>query len=462
MALKRYYLSEDQYDYFIRLFRGAKQLSWFQLEKKDTYTCWCADIDFENIPEKDRQKLGEEYDACLERLKREVQTEPPVSSLPPVAPPSAPTLSIGRVKKKKRKRRGMKFIVSSVLGSVLTVFMTANYINAPSEGTLKKPPDFMDLLQENVSTTVKTEVSKIRVSELLSQCQEHLKAKRLTTGKKGTALNCYREVLRLEPHNTQARAGLQNIEMEYVMWAKKALQIGNLDKVSQYLGGLERVNPESSDLAALRQEIAGSEAPKENDAEQSVTGSDVEAKIEPPPDATTDTIVGSNAKIEPLDIEVRKKTPDAKIENAGVIIQAPDSRIMALLNQCQKHIKAKRLTTGNDTALACYREVLRLDPDNTEAYTGLQKMERQYVLWTNKALRAGRLKKARQYVAGLERMNSRSSDLNGLKNRLAELEKPRSKKTRPKVSVQTRKTYQTTEDLTDMSLGTGFNQQEGQ
>lgn len=442
MALKRYYLSEDQYDYFIRLFRRARQLSWFQFEKKDTYTCWCADIDFEDIPEKDRQKLGEECDACLERLKREVRTVPPVSSSPSPAPPR-PTLSIGRVKKKKRK--GMRFIISSVLSSVLVIFMTAYSVNAPSEskGLPKRSPEFMDLLQESVSATAKTEILKARVSELLGQCQGHIEAKRLTTGKEGTALDCYREVLRLEPHNAQAREGLQNIEMKYVLWAKKAFQIGNLEKVRLYLEGLERVNPGSPDLAALRKDIAGPETSEEKDVEPPVTDSDVKVKIKP------------------SGVEVGKKTPDAKTESAGVSARIPDSRIMALLDQCQEHIKAKRLTTGNDTALGCYQEVLRLDPDNSEAHTGLQGMEMQYVLWAKKALRAGRLKKARQYVAGLERVNSRSSDLKGLKKHLAKLETPRSEKARPKVSAKNRKTYQTNEDLTNLSLGTGFNQQEG-
>jgi len=87
------------------------------------------------------------------------------------------------------------------------------------------------------------------VSKLLRECNQHLKANRLTSGDGGTALECYQEVLKMEPTNVKALAGLEKIEARYVKWAKRALEKGQKDKAKRYLASLRVVNPESPSLA---------------------------------------------------------------------------------------------------------------------------------------------------------------------------------------------------------------------
>ena len=88
-------------------------------------------------------------------------------------------------------------------------------------------------------------VAAPNVSQLLRECKQHLKANRLTSGKEGTALSCYQEVLKIEPANKKAIAGLKTIEKRYGKWAKRALQKGQKNKVKQYLTSLHKVNPQS-------------------------------------------------------------------------------------------------------------------------------------------------------------------------------------------------------------------------
>ncbi|MDM8557998.1 tetratricopeptide repeat protein [Candidatus Parabeggiatoa sp. HSG14] len=89
------------------------------------------------------------------------------------------------------------------------------------------------------------------VSQLLKQCENHLKANRLTSGLGGTALVCYEEVLDKEPSNAKALAGIEEIEARYAKWAKRALNRGQKNKAKQYLASLRQVNPESPILAEL-------------------------------------------------------------------------------------------------------------------------------------------------------------------------------------------------------------------
>jgi len=101
------------------------------------------------------------------------------------------------------------------------------------------------------------------VAELLQECKAHFQAKRLTSGEGGTALDCYRAVLKKEPDNRDALTGLQTIENSYKAWAETALQENQLDKVKLFIANLEKVNPKSQSLVPLKKAL--------EDVEQSPT-----------------------------------------------------------------------------------------------------------------------------------------------------------------------------------------------
>jgi len=88
-----------------------------------------------------------------------------------------------------------------------------------------------------------------------ADCQRHLQANRLTTGSGGTAFACYNEVLKSNPNNADALAGLKKIEDRYVKWAKRALRRGQKNKVKRYLDSLRLVNPNSPALAELEAQL---------------------------------------------------------------------------------------------------------------------------------------------------------------------------------------------------------------
>ncbi|RKZ93086.1 MAG: hypothetical protein DRR19_02225 [Candidatus Parabeggiatoa sp. nov. 1] len=93
------------------------------------------------------------------------------------------------------------------------------------------------------------------VSELLRTCKRHFNADRLTTGRGGTALVCYEDVLKKDPTNAEALAGLENIEAKYVGWIESFINRGQPQKAQRYLASLRKVNPESPKLVELEERM---------------------------------------------------------------------------------------------------------------------------------------------------------------------------------------------------------------
>jgi curved DNA-binding protein CbpA len=94
-------------------------------------------------------------------------------------------------------------------------------------------------------------------------------------------------------------------------------------------------------------------------------------------------------------------------------------QIVKLLQECQEHFKANRLTTGNpSTALICYKKVLTLEPRNREAKKGLRAIEGRYRNWAENALRRNKLRQVKVYLVGLEKVNPTAPALTRLKKRL--------------------------------------------
>ncbi len=90
-----------------------------------------------------------------------------------------------------------------------------------------------------------------------------------------------------------------------------------------------------------------------------------------------------------------------------------------LLEECQRHYDANRLTTGYPgTALACYQEVLEKNPANRDAVKGLKTLETRYADWAKTALHLNKLDKMKNYIAGLKRVNPYSPTIAQLNQQL--------------------------------------------
>jgi len=203
------------------------------------------------------------------------------------------------------------------------------------------------------------------VSKLLRTCETHFKAYRLTSGRGGTALVCYEEVLKIDSTNVNALAGLANIEAYYVKKAKRAIDNGQRNRAGRYLNKLRKVNPESPTLEAL------------------------EARLNP----STSTVVSTPSSV---------------------------PSVWQLLRECETHFRAQRYTVGQGgTAYDCYQAVLKKAPGNTQALAGLANIERYYVDQVEGFLNNGQPEQARNYLARLRKVNPNSPKIAEFEKRMS-------------------------------------------
>lgn len=98
-----------------------------------------------------------------------------------------------------------------------------------------------------------------KIARLLARCKRYLDNRSLTTGKRGTALSCYQQVLEEDAENEKAVTGLQTIEELYIDWAKIAADYKRWDRVKKHITNIEKVNPQSTALPELKQLLAEAE-----------------------------------------------------------------------------------------------------------------------------------------------------------------------------------------------------------
>ena len=115
---------------------------------------------------------------------------------------------------------------------------------------------------------------------------------------------------------------------------------------------------------------------------------------------------------------LRKAVPDT----AGK--KFPSTEVERLLEVCEMHFAANRLTTGvGGTAVQCYREVQSLDSANRQAVEGLQRVFGKYAAWARAALERGDAVKARGHVEKLKGLAPEAPEVAELEGAIARLKR---------------------------------------
>ena len=170
-----------------------------------------------------------------------------------------------------------------------------------------------------------------RIAALLRQCETHLQANRLTSGKGGNAVDCYNSILRQDRGNAEAQAGLERIADRYADITAAALQRRDAKSARTALARIEKLNPAHPRLSDLREQLALAETPK---------------PVTPPPEPAP--------KPEPPQVEAKPEPPVAPPislvsvpQPAEAPISAPETRVVAK----DRHTQISRTQTNDDVSL---------------------------------------------------------------------------------------------------------------
>ena len=106
------------------------------------------------------------------------------------------------------------------------------------------------------------------VERLLEECEAHLAADRLNTGRGGNAVDCYGEVLLKDRGNKDALSGLERVMEEYGRRVRQALKGGRLERARGYLEKMAELNAESREVEELEDAIAEAKRRKQEAEER--------------------------------------------------------------------------------------------------------------------------------------------------------------------------------------------------
>ena len=120
------------------------------------------------------------------------------------------------------------------------------------------------------------DTKQARIESLLADAEKDLKSLRLTSPTNNNAVAKYKEVLELEPGNTNANQGLDRVVDRYVALAKQRADQGQAAAALRYLERAEDVKPGDAEVAEVRRRVSGSE-PKPQ--AQRIRGADFEKGV---------------------------------------------------------------------------------------------------------------------------------------------------------------------------------------
>ena len=132
----------------------------------------------------------------------------------------------------------------------------------------------------NVRTTKQAvQDRQSEVGILLRSANEDIAANRLSSPAGRNALERYRRVLKLDPDNSQARRGIEQIHDRYIAQATEALRSDDLETARGSLAKARKAQPNSSQVVGLQEDIEGARE-RVDRAEAERLAAEAEAQIQ--------------------------------------------------------------------------------------------------------------------------------------------------------------------------------------
>ena len=222
-----------------------------------------------------------------------------------------------------------------------------------------------------------------KLSKLFNLAKINLDEKQLISPQGNNARYHYKQILILQPDNEQAITGLAIIAKTFISKTVGAINSNDYVLAKEYLTIAEETSPGNLDILKQKQD---------------------------------------------LEITINKYLQEKELKNKHTI------SIKELLAGAEQDIKALRLTspTGNN-AFEKYKRVLKLDPKNMTAKSGLTDISNRYITLARKDIENSEYGKARERLITAKRI---SPDSENIKNLLHELEIKQENKEKEQQLVQ--------------------------
>jgi serine/threonine protein kinase len=199
------------------------------------------------------------------------------------------------------------------------------------EQTADEPTATIEPVTDTKDESIDEEAEKIKkIEQLLAGAEQNLKELRLTTPAGNNAVEKYRSVLALDPHNIDAMNGIDRVVDEYIELMDRALIDNNIPAAHNYLHKGEHVNPEHSGLPAAKQRL-------DNAVERNRTKAiSPEADTVPTVDTIPEPVIEKDQSLVPKsERQAIKETRDRVIQNPD------DSQARREMRRLAKKVEGK-------------------------------------------------------------------------------------------------------------------------
>ena len=145
----------------------------------------------------------------------------------------------------------------------------------------------IDQLRKEIQSELLEAQRSQRLATLLDQGEASLRTNRLTTPSGNNAVEYFRQALALDPDNTRAAAGLDDVAERYTVLISDALDRGSLQSARGFLASLTRVSPTHpriEELAGRIEEAVSADAALTERADESPSNTSRRIQAEPLPD----------------------------------------------------------------------------------------------------------------------------------------------------------------------------------
>ncbi|MBF0142252.1 MAG: SUMF1/EgtB/PvdO family nonheme iron enzyme [Magnetococcales bacterium] len=246
-----------------------------------------------------------------------------------------------------------------------------------------RPPDdnaadtYREVLRLDPENSEAKEGLQQITKDLLELARADMAAGRLTRPENNSAAGRFRRILEWDPDNAWAKAGLEEIVGRYLTLSKEA-EASDKKKAADLLALARELLPNDPRLAPPEAPQAAEKAPSEKSVGDAET---------PPPETDGKTLPGTE------DREVAS-TPSATAATAEEVALTPQERkrLAVLIQSGRRKLADLRLTLPEgDSAASNFQEVLRIDPSSIEGKEGLDQVARKLLELAAADLEAGRL-----------------------------------------------------------------------
>ncbi|GAB3026648.1 hypothetical protein GCM10027285_05910 [Oleiagrimonas citrea] len=234
-------------------------------------------------------------------------------------------------------------------------------------------PGYGDLPSLRAHLAQAKQQSEAAIQQHLQQARDALRAGSFTGDGSDNALAQFQAVLKLDPDNAQAKAGVGQVAQALILRANASIDAEDFKQASALLDQAAKLAPHSADLAAARSRLT--------DQQQTASGQD---------QAATPLTPKQQARIDGL-----LKRAKAALD-AGDIMLPPGA-----------------------SAYDLYSEVLNIDGNNRAALAGLQGLAAHATTRFDQAMNQGDLAQADKMLKVLEQLVPGDAAQTGMRRRLA-------------------------------------------